>query len=60
MMFNKTETSCILFITGILPMIYLEDIAVYVDRIDFDFYNAFDSIREGYCRLVGGMMFSME
>lgn len=43
-----TEVSVIPFITGILPMIYLEDVTVYVDKIDKDFYEAFDNIREGY------------
>lgn len=46
------EIACIPFITGILPMIYLEDITVYVDKIDMDFYNAFDSIREGYKKML--------
>lgn len=42
------EIAVIPFITGILPMIYLEDIVVYVDKIDKDFYEAFEPIREGY------------
>ena len=42
------EIAIIPFITGILPMIYLEDITVYVNKIDKDFYEAFDNIREGY------------
>ena len=46
------EIACIPFITGILPMIYLEDITVFVDKIDMDFYNAFDSIREGYKKML--------
>jgi len=46
------ESACIPFITGILPTIYLKDITVYVDKIDMDFYNAFDNIREGYKQML--------
>lgn len=46
------EISIIPFITGILPMIYLEDITVYVDKIDKDFYEAIDNIREGYKQML--------
>ncbi|HIU51998.1 MAG TPA: hypothetical protein IAB70_05205 [Candidatus Merdicola faecigallinarum] len=46
------EIAVIPFITGILPMIYLEDITVVLDRIDKDFYEAFDQIREGYKKML--------
>lgn len=46
------EVAVIPFITGILPMIYLENITVYVDKIDKDFYEAFDNIREGYKQML--------
>lgn len=46
------EITVIPFITGILPMIYLEDITIYVDKIDKDFYEAFEAIREGYKQML--------
>ena len=46
------EIAIIPFITGILPMIYLEDITVYVNKIDKEFYEAFDNIREGYKKML--------
>ena len=46
------EIAVIPFITGILPMIYLENINVYVDKIDKDFYEAFFKIKKGYKKML--------
>ena len=46
------EIAVIPFITGILPMIYLENIKIYVDCIDKDFLKAFKQIREGYKKML--------
>ena len=45
------EVAVIPFITGILPMIFLENIKVYVDKIDKDFYESIDGIRNAYKKL---------
>ena len=45
------EVAVIPFITGILPMIFLENIKVYVDKIDKDFYESIDGIRSAYKKL---------
>ena len=46
------EVAVIPFITGILPMIFLENINLYVDKIDKDFYEAIDNIRNAYKKML--------
>ena len=46
------EISVIPFITGILPMIFLENIKVYVDKIDKDFYESIENIRNAYKKML--------
>lgn len=40
------------FITGILPMIYLENITIYINNLDKDFCDAFESLRKGYNQML--------
>lgn len=46
------EVAVIPFITGILPMIFLENIKVYVDKIDKDFYECIDKYRNAYSKML--------
>lgn len=46
------EIAVIPFLTGILPMIFLEDIKVYVDKIDKDFYESIPNIRNAYKKML--------
>ena len=46
------EVAIIPFITGILPMIFLENIKVHVDKIDKDFYDSLDGIRNAYKKML--------
>lgn len=40
------------FVTGILPMIYLENITIYINNLDKDFCDAFENLRKGYNQML--------
>ena len=46
------EVAVIPFITGILPMVFLENIKVYVDKIDKDFYDSLENLRNAYKKML--------
>lgn len=46
------------FVCNLLPIIWLTDSTLYLDELDFVFFQNIDKIKDGYCEMYPGMNFS--